>query len=339
MKTADNLESKSNSESRNIRMKDSLDSTDSLDSQDYKTGLHRLALAVAGLTLVLLIVGGLVTSNEAGDSVPDWPLSFGRWLIDSQYFVANVRYEYSHRFIAGMVGVSTFVLALWLSMKDKRSWMRKLGWIAFAGVVAQALLGGVRVLLGEQGKTYIAVPHALVAQSFFATIISIALFTSRSWWRRASDSKAVVEYSTARMAAYTVAAVLIQLVLGAGFRHRVLGIVPHIVGALVVTGMIVWTAMTVAHRHAEDRYLKRPAITAVVLVFVQVLLGVAAYIARILSAGDVQPLEPMISLTVAHLSVGAMILADLVVLMLRCFQTLAPERSPGEIAGVRSAAA
>ena len=29
-------------------------------------------------TLFLVIAGGLVTSNDAGLSVPDWPLSYGR---------------------------------------------------------------------------------------------------------------------------------------------------------------------------------------------------------------------------------------------------------------------
>lgn len=295
------------------------------ESSSFPTrSLHRFALLVASLTLVLLIAGGLVTSNEAGDSVPDWPLSFGRWLIDSDYFVANVRYEYSHRFIAGMVGFSTFILALLTWKSDERKWMRKLGAAALAGVVAQAALGGVRVLMGEEGKTWIAVPHALVAQSFFAAIVSIAVFTSRGWWERKRSGE--VEWSTARLAVWSVGAMLAQLVLGAGFRHRVFGIIPHIVGAVVVTSIVVWMAMKVMSCHKEDRYLKRPATIAVVLLFIQLCLGLAAYLARLASADDPQPLEPMVSLTVAHLSVGALILADLVTLMLRCFQSLAPER-------------
>ena len=54
-------------------------------------GLRLLAILLAAMTLLLLVAGALVTSNEAGDSVPDWPLSFGRWLIQSSNFVANVR--------------------------------------------------------------------------------------------------------------------------------------------------------------------------------------------------------------------------------------------------------
>src|SRR3989442_2302381 len=75
--------------------------------------LHRFAIMLSCMTVFLLVAGALVTSNEAGDSVPDWPLSFGRWLINSDYFVANVRYEYSHRVIAGLVEFTTFILAVW----------------------------------------------------------------------------------------------------------------------------------------------------------------------------------------------------------------------------------
>src|ERR1700742_380892 len=84
-------------------------------------GLHFFAIFVAVLTVILLLAGALVTSNDAVDSVPDWPLSFGRWLISSDHFVSNVRYEYSHRFIAGTVGFMTFILALWTWFGEKRT--------------------------------------------------------------------------------------------------------------------------------------------------------------------------------------------------------------------------
>jgi hypothetical protein len=70
------------------------------------------------------------------------------------------------------------------------------------------------------------------------------------------------------------------------------------------------------------------------LLFVQVALGIGAYIARLKSVGDPQPLEPLISLTAAHVVVGALTLATMIVLMLRCHRALAPsgERASG-IAG------
>ena len=288
-------------------------------------GLHRLAILLSCMTVVLLVAGALVTSNEAGDSVPDWPVSFGRWLINSRNFVANVRFEYSHRVIAGVVGLTTLLLAMWLHFSDRRSWIRRLGLIALAGVVAQAGIGGLRVLFPEH-KALIAVPHALVAQSFFVVVVAIAVFTSRSW-SAAHDLKSDdANLPLRKLVAATVGAVLIQLVLGAGFRHQAFGIIPHIVGAVVVTLLIVSTAAVLLGRHKRDDYLTGPGKLAGGLLVIQLGLGVAAYIARLASAGDPQPLEPMISLTVAHLVVGGLTLATMVVLALRCYQVLVPER-------------
>jgi cytochrome c oxidase assembly protein subunit 15 len=287
-------------------------------------GIHRFAIILACLTVVLLGAGALVTSNEAGDSVPDWPLSFGRWLVSSDQFVANVRYEYSHRVLAGVVGVATFLLAVWTWFGERRGWMRKLAMVVFAGVVVQAAIGGVRVLFPEY-KALIAVPHALVAQSFFGAVVAMAVFTSRSWFEYREIRLEVGTPSLRTLSAVTIGMVLIQLVLGAGFRHQAFGIAPHVVGAIIVASLIIWTSVVVFRRHRGDAYLTRPALLAAVLVGVQVGLGIAAYFARLASAGDPQPLEPMISLTVAHLVVGALTLATMVVLTLRIYSALASQ--------------
>jgi cytochrome c oxidase assembly protein subunit 15 len=302
-----------------------IDQKDKPMSDTPNRGVHRLAIILCCMTIALLVAGALVTSNEAGDSVPDWPLSFGRWLIRSNNFIANVRYEYSHRFIAGIVGFTTLVLALWTYFADRRNWMRRLGLIAVGGVVAQAVIGGMRVWFPEY-KALIAVPHALVAQSFFAVAVSIVVFTSRSW-RSPREIKADEKGLPLRtLTGMTVLAVLIQLVLGAGFRHQAFGIAPHIAGAVIVTVLIATTVITVVRRHRDDGYLARPAKFAVALLIIQLGLGIGAYLARLASAGDPQPLEPMVSLTVAHLVVGALTLAMMVTLMLRSHQVLAPSR-------------
>ena len=295
-------------------------------------GLHRIALLLCCLTVVLLGAGALVTSNEAGDSVPDWPFSFGRWLISSNHFVANVRFEYSHRVIAGIVGLATLLLAIWAQIGERRSWVRKLAWVAFVGVIAQAGIGGVRVLFPEH-KALIAVPHALVAQSFFGVAIAIAVFSSRSWSSASMVKPDIGGIPVRKLVAASAGAVLIQLVLGAGFRHQAFGIIPHIAGAVAVTLLVVSTAVAILRRHGDCDYIVRPVKLLLGLLIVQLSLGVAAYFARLASVSDPQPLEPMISLTVAHLVVGALTLATIVVLLLRCFQVLIPEhrRAANEI--------
>ena len=42
--------------------------------------------------------GALVTSNNAADSVPDWPLAYGKLVPP---LVGGIRFEYTHRLLAG----------------------------------------------------------------------------------------------------------------------------------------------------------------------------------------------------------------------------------------------
>jgi len=317
----------------------------SIDAQPNR-GLHLFAIFVAVLTVVLLLAGALVTSNEAGDSVPDWPLSFGRWLIASGRFNGGVRYEYSHRFIAGTVSFATFILAVWAWFGDRRRWVKRFALIVFGGILAQAMIGGVRVLLPSY-KPLIAVPHALIAQSFFGAIVALAVFTSRSWFSRHEIKPDGGGFALRRLTALSLGVVLGQLVLGAGFRHGAFGLLPHALGAVAVAVVIAWTAAATLQRHRDDRYLARPAWLLLVLLVVQLTLGVLAYITRMSVAGQPlagvadffarlqlaplpsltlqQPVEPMISLTAAHLVVGALTLATIVVLTLRSHQVLAPQ--------------
>src|SRR5262245_18181907 len=87
-------------------------------------GLHRFAVVTAGATLVLLFLGGLVTSTGSGLAVPDWPLSFGQVFPP---MVGCVLFEHGHRLAAGAVGCLTVVLALWTVVGETRPAVRALG--------------------------------------------------------------------------------------------------------------------------------------------------------------------------------------------------------------------
>src|SRR5579862_3854949 len=143
--------------------------------------LTRFALATAIAALVLIGVGGLVTSHEAGLSVPDWPTTYGynMFLFPMSKWVGGILYEHAHRLMASTVGLLTTILAIWLWVKDARRWMRWLGVAAFIGVVLQGVLGGLRVVWL---KDEIGIFHAVVAQLFFVLLCAITLFSSR-WWR------------------------------------------------------------------------------------------------------------------------------------------------------------
>ena len=185
--------------------------------------LHRFAVCTAVATLLLIGIGGLVTSHGAGMAVPDWPTTYGynMFLFPPSYWIGGIFYEHSHRLFASFVGLLTTILAIWLWVKDTRSWLRWLGVAAFFAVVLQGILGGLRVTLY---KDEIGIVHAALAQSFLVLVSLIALFTS-SWWRKAGES---IRPPLSRATVHTVliATLLIfgQLVLGATMRHQHAGL-------------------------------------------------------------------------------------------------------------------
>jgi len=130
----------------------------------YNAALHRFTKLLAGLIFLLIAAGALVTSNDAGLAVPDWPTSFGSlWRIP--HMVGGVKFEHGHRMLAELVGLLTIVLAIWTWRSDSRRWMKWLGVIALGTVIAQGVLGGLTVLLFL--PWWISSAHATLAQSFF----------------------------------------------------------------------------------------------------------------------------------------------------------------------------
>ena len=144
--------------------------------------LYWFAVLTALATLALIGIGGLVTSHEAGMSVPDWPTTYGynMFLFPINKWLGGIFYEHSHRLLASLVGLMTTILAIWLWLKDSRPWMHWLGVAAFLLVVAQGVLGGLRVTMHMDS---LGIYHATIAQLFFVLTCAIALFTSR-WWMK-----------------------------------------------------------------------------------------------------------------------------------------------------------
>src|SRR5690242_17439126 len=111
--------------------------------------LNRFACLTAVITLVLVGIGGLVTSHGAGMAVPDWPTTYGynMFFFPISKWVGGIFYEHTHRLVASGVGFLTVILAVWLWVKEPRAWVRWLGVLAVFAVVLQGVLGGLRVVL------------------------------------------------------------------------------------------------------------------------------------------------------------------------------------------------
>jgi len=282
-------------------------------------GVHNFAIVTACSTILLLVAGALVTSNDAADSVPDWPLAYGRIIPP---LIGGIRYEYAHRVVAALVAILTVILAVWISVSKLRGSARRWGWIALALVVAQALLGAARVKLGH--AAVIATIHATVAQIFFITLISLTMFTS-DWWQR--DLPQLDDTGSPKLRSLSVwltAVILVQLVLGAGFRHGAFGILPHLIGFLVVTFMVIWTARIANKRFGQIGDIRRWVVMLHATFGTQVIFGFLAYWAVSQARLATQPVLLYTIIEVAHVVMGALVLASSVLLALACNRLIRP---------------
>ncbi len=219
-------------------------------------------------------MGGLVTSHEAGMTVPDWPNSYGynMFFFPVSKWIGGIFYEHTHRLVASGVGFLTSILALWLFGKNSRGflrwvsgifivagvalcpvfpthaaenlslsvmgllgfaasfrwpncepspkWLRILGVVAFLAVVAQGVLGGLRVTLL---KDQIGIFHATLAQVYLFLMCAIALFLSDFW----HDLPVRAQFDLHRFRPLIIVAtvlILCQLMLGATMRHQHAGL-------------------------------------------------------------------------------------------------------------------
>jgi len=282
----------------------------------YDQTHHRFAIFLAACTLLLIVAGALVTSNDAGLSVPDWPTSFGS-LYKMPPMVGGVKYEHGHRMFAEFVGLLIVAMAVWTQRVEQRKWMRVLGWIALAAVVGQGVLGGLTVLFYLPWA--ISTAHATLAQTIFCVVIAMALFTSKGWLQ---DSEPIVEQrltpGTPALTAFTAGCVWVQLILGAAFRHSGMKLLPHLIGACVVTAMLCWTVVRVLSRYSNVAQLRRPAQLILALLMVQLGLGFAAYLTRLQWMLDPpQPTTGIVVTTVLHAAGGALVLATSVILAIQ----------------------
>jgi heme A synthase len=280
-----------------------------------KITAHRFAIVTAAATFVLLLVGGLVNPTGSSLACPDWPLCHGTAF---PQMTNGVQFEHTHRLVAGAVAVMTLVLTALLVLE--RRW--RMGALATAMVLTQAVLGGLTVLLKLPPE--ISIGHLALSMAFFAYVIFVAVRT------RPGESKPFVVPPGARVWLLTATvAVYLQIVLGAVVRHLHAALacaddLPLCFGQLwpssspvmqvhmahrifaVVTGVLVLIAVIRALPHLpRGTWARWLALAVPTLVVAQITLGVLT----VLSMKALVVVE-------AHLGGGVLMLASLWLLSL-----------------------
>jgi len=284
---------------------------------------YRLALATLGATCVLILLGGLVTNTGSALAVPDWPNTFGYNMVLFPWsrMVGGILYEHSHRLMGMLVGLLTLALAAALWREGGR--LRRLGLIAVVAVIAQGVLGGLRVVLLEDT---LAIFHGCLAQAFFALLAVIALMTAP----RARVAAPPIEPALKGLAVLAAVLVYVQIVFGALLTHA--GRIDlHLAGALLVFVFVPIVAAQL--RRTGDAVAAPISRLVTVLLGIQLLLGLGSYLARFSPMWIPGEQLTVTALPVAHRLVGSLILAATVILAVRMAGHAEPARTSGLSAG------
>jgi len=286
--------------------------------------LHRSAVALAGATLFLIFVGGLVTSTDSGLAVPDWPLSYGRLMPP---MVGGIFYEHGHRMVAALVGLLTVLFAFFALAKETRPWVKKAAWIAVSLVIFQGLLGGATVLL--RLPSVISILHACTAQTFLCLVIALAVWTS-SFWKR--DQKPLTNppdnnpINHISLVLFVLA--FFQLIMGAVLRHTGWALIPHITGAFLVAAFSFWAFIRVAKNYKTIRPLFYFSLATLAAVLIQITLGFITYLILGHEFSVVPAPFYAALLITAHVAMGALVLGLSAVLALLSHRLRDPHGAP-----------
>lgn len=319
-------------------------------ARDWASALAIVCVAAAA---PVLFSGGLVTSNNAGLAVPDWPTSFNAnmFMYPLSKMTGGIYYEHAHRLFGSLVGVVTLTFAISAFLWKWPTRVRVMGVIAFTLVLAQGIVGGLRVDgasddAGAKATTVAQVDPGAIASDYAATTdnaMSIfgAIFhgvfgqltlaalcvTAAVALRRYAKSNTDIERTVDPIVRYGSMAMMlvliIQLILGAVTRHleSTHGAWTHAVFAFVVIGLIAVVALR-ATKH-KGTPLPKLGVISVSLGAFQILLGFATLMLVLGTYDDVRDTEPPLTVLTAtlHQATGAALLSACTLLhlwALRC---------------------
>jgi cytochrome c oxidase assembly protein subunit 15 len=293
-----------------------------LGPDEWRSGFM---LVTALTTLLVVIAGGLVTSMEAGLAVPDWPNSFetNMFLYPLARMTGGIYFEHAHRLYGSLVGLTTVVAAVVVVTTDRRGWLRALAFLAVFLVIAQGILGGLRVTGGFTLSTSaddlapsraLAIVHGVLGQVFFALMTGLWAFTTRTWRDPSASLPAERVHAERTLTVVLLTLTLAQLALGAAFRHMSDAETPlpwpsmaHFTLAALVAGLAYLVGLRAWARFPDRPMLSRFGRALMVLVTLQLFLGVAALIPVMARRPDWRTAE--VILATAHQANGALVLA------------------------------
>jgi len=254
--------------------------------------LHRFATFVAFAALMAIAAGAIVTSLE-------------RPIATNAAVSINPAFELWHS-ILGSAAV-LFALGLAIALRSP------LGWIALAAGVFDAALPHFSPIL-----------HAVLAQVFFGAAVGVMLVTSASWKRGTELIEDTWRPSMRSLAIAVPAIILLQTTLGASYRYRALGVIWHILNAMIVLLLILIVSVFLIRQFPQHLTLRPAAIALAVITSIQVMLGFTTFLMLILFP---ETSLAVIITGVLHVTTGALTFGAGVVLAIQIRRNIRGERS------------
>ena len=228
------------------------------------------AWVACAATLLLISIGGLVTGFRAGMAVKGWPDTFGynMFFYPFSKMTGGVFYEHAHRLMGSLVGLTTFTLAVVLTLRRRSIAVLVLIWIVGLGVAAQGIMGGLRV---TENNVNLAVLHGFFAHVVLAGMVTVAVLLSRR--PQFPDGQANCKRIDCVLSTLLVPSVLLQTLLGALVRQKNVCLQEHIVVATFVIIFAIVVGARLWGLYPHIRVFARGGAALIAVVVVQMLLG------------------------------------------------------------------
>jgi cytochrome c oxidase assembly protein subunit 15 len=289
-----------------------------MDSTDW---LVSFAWTASLATLLLIAIGGLVTGFRAGMAVPDWPNTYGSnmFLYPLAKMTGGVFYEHAHRLLGSLVGLTTLVLAILLSIDRRSIGALVLVWLVGLCVLLQGVMGGLRV---TDNSTHLAVIHGFFAHAILAGMVGVAvLLASRRHSPEDSSSGALPNETDGFLATLLVLAILGQTLLGTLVRQMDVGLMIHLTAAMFVAILAILVGVRLWGLYPHIGVFARGGVALMAVVILQLILGGISLVYRTPKAAASPSAEQLQShaealqpaahaiLTTAHQTTAAVLLA------------------------------
>jgi cytochrome c oxidase assembly protein subunit 15 len=305
---------------------------------------HRVGVLLVITCFPLIWLGGMVTTTDAGMSVPDWPGTYGynmfsypasTWLFGP----FDLMVEHGHRLLASTAGLIAIGLVFVSWRFESRRWVKWFSILLLVLVIAQGALGGMRVLFDAR---VLAKVHGCLAQAFFAITTAFCVVTSR-WWLRVGAAEEPLAGRATKLMVLMAPLMLVvsfgQLVVGAFLRHIAIDssptfyrslVVIHVTTAVLVVLGTVFQWLLSRRKQVRGSGTRGSINLLMLLVGVQFSLGLATWVVKFGWPGFMtdyafagafvvgEKTYQQINLITAHVAVGSLILAFWTIHVLRC---------------------